>query len=729
MPALISYIDDEFRYRFANKYYESWFGYKPGEIVGKHVREFLGEQAFERIRPHGEAALRGIRQSFEEEVPFRHGGTRHVHSEFVPEVRPNGSVAGYYSLVIDITASKKAEEALRQSEEKYRTLFNSMDEGYCIIQLLYDDAGNATDFRYLQVNQAFGRNTDLYDVEGKTIRELAPDIEPKWIELYDQVSRTGNPIRVEEESVALHHIFSLYAFRIGDPAEHMVAVIFTDITERKKSQEALRQSEEQFRLFVTASSDIIYKMSADWSRMHKLTGKDFLPDTEEPTDSWTDVYIPAEDRMLVETTIQQAIQWKKIFELEHRVNKADGTVGWVSSRAIPVVDEQGNILEWFGTASDIILRKQAEQQLHDLNESLEQQVDERTHELNESKLFAEQITEATPDFIMIFNLITNKVEFVNQGPYAGNKDRFQETLHIDYAHLMRRAHPEDRQKLQAYLDSFRTASDQAAHTLEYRVVDQGKTIWYRSRGKLFKEDETGRPTHFISVVQDISDLKQLEQENLQMRLEQQKTNLLAILDAQEEERRRISEGLHNGVGQVLYTAKLHLSHYLSQQPRKASSEAPIRQVDQILDEAIRQTRGLSHQLAPALLEQFGLETAFKEIGDMLSSPSLQIQCLAINLPEHLEKHLQTVVYRVAQEMANNIIRHSNATEASLLLRAQRQKLVLIAEDNGNGFDLSMSSRKGIGLSSIKNRVELLNGTFSINTAPGQGTQVKITLPL
>ncbi|PKV75956.1 PAS domain-containing protein [Pontibacter ramchanderi] len=499
----------------------------------------------------------------------------------------------------------KAEEALARSEEKYRTLFNSIDEGYCIIQMIYDEAGKAVDFRYLQVNQAFERNNGLYDAQGRTIRELAPDIEPKWMEIYNQVAQTGVPLRFEESSQALHRIFSLYAFRIGDPAEHKVAVIFTDIT----------------------------------------------------------------------------------------------------------------------------LRKQAEQQLHHLNLTLEQQVAERTRELNESKLFAEQITEATPDFIMIFNLGTNKVDFVNQSPYSGNNDRYHQTLQIGYKQLMSRSHPEDRRKLQEYINKFRTASDQEAHTLEYRVTDQGKTIWYRSRGKVFSRDKSGKPTHFISVVQDINDLKELEQENLQMRLEQQRTNLLAILDAQEEERRRISEGLHNGVGQILYTAKLHLSHYLTQKPKKANSEAPIRQVDQILDEAIRQTRGLSHQLAPALLEQFGLETAFKEIGNMLSTPTLQIQCLVYNLPKKLDQHLQIVVYRVAQEMANNIIRHANATEASLLLRAQRQRLILIAEDNGRGFDSSVSHTKGIGLSSIKNRVELLNGTFSTSTAPEQGTQVKITLPL
>ena len=118
VPALIAYIDAGLQYRFVNQHYQDWFGRAPEAILGQHLRAFLGEAAFERLRPYAEAALAGRRQSFEAEVPFRQGGTRYVRSEFVPEVRPDGSVAGYYSLVIDITAHKRTEEALRASEAR-----------------------------------------------------------------------------------------------------------------------------------------------------------------------------------------------------------------------------------------------------------------------------------------------------------------------------------------------------------------------------------------------------------------------------------------------------------------------------------------------------------------------------------------------------------------------------------------------------------------------------------
>ncbi|MBC5772730.1 PAS domain-containing protein [Pontibacter sp. KCTC 32443] len=476
--------------------------------------------------------------------------------------------------------------------------------------------------------------------------------------------------------------------------------------------------------------------------------------------------------------------------------------------------------------------------------------------LRDSMLFIEQIMAATPDFIMLFNLLTNKLDFVNRRPYQENEERYQETLAISYDQILARAHPDDRNSLHCFIEKFRTAANDEIHTLDYRVVDKNKVIWYRTRGKVFNRDKNGKPTHYISIVQDITkyklaeqeltkqyhvlkqaeevacmgsweynvitrkltwsdgmyrmfnlpagspinlntylaftlpedlplvkkiirqilksqeplenvfrvtvkekvhtiriktlplrntfgetekvlgidlditEVKQLAQENLEIRLNQQKNLLLAIMDAQEEERRRISEALHNGVGQVLYAAKINLDRLRGQSISNAPDiAANFLQVDKILQTAISQTRSLSHELTPVVLEQFGLITAFHEIGVSLSSPFLHINCQVLSLPDKLEKYLQIVVYRIAQELANNIVKHSKATEAQLLLRKQADKLVLLAEDNGEGFNAEHVDSQGIGLSSIKNRVNLLNGSFKITASPGKGTLIEIRLPL
>lgn len=136
---------------------------------------------------------------------------------------------------------------LKESQEKYHALFNKMDQGYCIIQMLYDTNGEANDWRFVEVNPAFEKHNGLTDATGKTIRELSPDIETKWIKIYNLVAETGESIRFEEDSNALGRVFDLYAFPIGEKKDRKVAVLFTDITSRRKSESDLRQSEARTR--------------------------------------------------------------------------------------------------------------------------------------------------------------------------------------------------------------------------------------------------------------------------------------------------------------------------------------------------------------------------------------------------------------------------------------------------------------------------------------------------
>lgn len=130
---------------------------------------------------------------------------------------------------------------------------------------------------------------------------------------------------------------------------------------RAQATKALQASEERFRAFVTASSDSIYRMTPDWKQLHVLEGKDFIADTDSPSELWISKYISADDQPTVIAAIREAIEQKTVFDLEHRVIRIDGSLGWTHSRAIPIIDTDGEIVEWFGAARDVSERKQAEE--------------------------------------------------------------------------------------------------------------------------------------------------------------------------------------------------------------------------------------------------------------------------------------------------------------------------------------------------------------------------------
>ncbi len=131
----------------------------------------------------------------------------------------------------------RAEAALRESERKYRTLFDSIDEGFCVLELLFDAESHVTDFRYLEVNPAFQMQTGLREVEGRTARELIPGLEANWFNIYEEVARTGAPSRFIQCSGALGRWFDVYAFPLKSAGTPQIAVLFNDITASRMAQE------------------------------------------------------------------------------------------------------------------------------------------------------------------------------------------------------------------------------------------------------------------------------------------------------------------------------------------------------------------------------------------------------------------------------------------------------------------------------------------------------------
>lgn len=169
------------------------------------------------------------------------GGWRFLHVRGKVEYADDGTPLWLPGVALDITSLKATEEELHRREERYRALFNSIDEGFYIVELLYDKQGHPVDYRFLEANPAAGKHNGLRDVVGKTLREVVPSPRMDWIALYDTVVHSGNSVRFIDHSPSLDKWFDVSVARLGDASSRQVALLFSDITARKKSEEELRR--------------------------------------------------------------------------------------------------------------------------------------------------------------------------------------------------------------------------------------------------------------------------------------------------------------------------------------------------------------------------------------------------------------------------------------------------------------------------------------------------------
>ncbi|MBF9236520.1 PAS domain S-box protein [Hymenobacter sp. BT683] len=235
--------------------------------------------------------------------------------------------------------------------------------------------------------------------------------------------------------------------------------------------------------------------------------------------------------------------------------------------------------------------------------------------------------------------------------------------------------------------------------------------------------QEGEITGILIMFRDVTERDRLAEEATQLRLRQQQEVLSAILTTQETERKRIAEALHNGLGQLLYAAKLSLEG-------RAGTPSSPRASLKLLHEAIRTTRTISFELTPGILEDFGLRTALEELSKRITPTGLSVNLHLVNLEQRLRPPVEIAVYRIVQELLNNIMKHAKATEVEVHVAREKKRVEVSVEDNGCGFEpdaLTTLPLAGMGLSGVRNRVALLGGKLSINSRLGRGTIISFAL--
>lgn len=247
-PIGLNVLDTDLRFVRINQRLADMNGFSVEEHLGKTIRDLLPDLA-----DTAEALLRPILATGEPllnveirgETPAQPGVQRIWLESFLP-LKQDDRVIGISTVCEEITERKQAEGALRQSEERYRTLFETMEDGFCVIEILFDANQTPIDYRFLEINPAFEQQTGLHQAVGKTARQMIPNLEDFWFETYGRVALTGEPLRFENGSAVMNRWFEVYAFPLGQPEQHKVALLFKEISERKHL-EAERQQAEAHR--------------------------------------------------------------------------------------------------------------------------------------------------------------------------------------------------------------------------------------------------------------------------------------------------------------------------------------------------------------------------------------------------------------------------------------------------------------------------------------------------
>jgi PAS domain S-box-containing protein len=292
------------------------------------------------------------------------------------------------------------------------------------------------------------------------------------------------------------------------------------------------------------------------------------------------------------------------------------------------------------------------------------------------------------------------------------RKRFQSFIHSDSVDIF-------------HLFLNRVLETDQKQSVEIKIMDHEGRMFPVQLNAIGIIEEHGIDKRCRMTVVDISEKKKAE-DIIRASLEEAE-KMKIIFATQEEERRRISESLHNNIAQLLYGVQIKLEDLSKDQ---LADKEIVSSLKDLVEQSISQTRTISFELMPPILEDFGLIPTLRELCSKNSTKDLIIHCNIAGYSERMGNDIEIAIYRISQELINNIVKHASANKAELSLHVYKNSFNLKTEDNGKGFDVArvFNSAQSMGLKNIKSRVKLMHGNLSINSTPASGTKINIEIP-
>ena len=734
---LIQFYNDGYRQTMGPERHPAALG-QPGRVCWEEAWDLIGPD-IERVMAGGEPTWYEDRL-----VPLtRHGERQDVWWTYgYSPIEDESGIHGVLVICNDVTEDHLLRERLKQTNH---ALIETMDDGFCMIDIIRDAAGKAVDYRFVEANKAFAGQTGLVDSVGKTVRELVPGIEQRWIDIYDEIARTGVARRFVEESPVMGRWFNVYAGPIDHPGQRRVALLFTDITDRINAEHALQQSEMQARTAAALAEAERRRLDALLSsvpvgiayvdaqgglsavnRMNRLLwGEHPMSRSRHEYGEWRGWWADGSER---QGKPLGADDWASARALRGERVEADiveiepfgrpGERRILLIRAEPIRDQSGAIGGAISVSMDMTEQVGTQRALRDSEEKF------RT------------MTEAMPQ--MVWSSLPDAWNDYSNG-------RWREFTGLSSEELagmkwLKVIHPDDLSALQA---SWRRSAETATlFESEHRIRrHDGEYRWALNRG-LPMFDETGRIVRWMGTLTDVHDQK-LAAEELKA-ANARKDEFLAML----------AHELRNPLAPISTAAQILKLPGGDPKRSLQASEVIARQVkhmvelvDDLLDVS-RVTRGLVElERKPVDLASV-VQSAIEQARPLIERKG---HILATRLGD---AHVSVIGdrKRLVQVMANLLTNAAKYTpdggEIKVCADLAPGEIRLSVIDNGIGIDAALLPRVfdlftqakrtpdralgglGLGLALVRSMVGLHGGRVEAGSAgPGRGSRFDVVLPL
>jgi PAS domain S-box-containing protein len=614
----------------------------------------------------------------------------------------DGNTVAFQGVMRDITAQKQAERALRDSEEKYRQLF---DLSIAPISLI------APDGRMIQANDAwfhlFGYSRE--DMDSFRVWDIYPTRELRdqsVRRLVDSGTLLDDEARLKtKDGTSIDVLRSMVVRHNPDGSVLGYETVWRDITAQKMAEQALKDSEEKYRqlfdqsvapISLAAPDGHIIEANDAWLQLFGYSREDL---------SWLTTYALYDDPKDRDRTIQRAREAGQLIDDAAQHRKKDGSLIEVLRSVSILRDSEGEVIGYQSVYRDVTDLKRAEEALRKSEEKFralfEQSIapislisrDGRLLEANDAWFrllgYSREDT-ASFNAVDLFPSPDMREEFVQQLLRSGTLDNYESQV---------------RRKDGTLIDVVRSIS-----------------VRYNPDGSVLG---------FQTVLRDVTELKKAQDEVLKSR-GQLRQLALRIQEAREEERTTIAQDLHDHFGQELTALRLDLESLTSSRPPAGDEGlARIRGIIQLADRMSQEVRRVISEMRPGMLDDLGLCAAIDwQLNQFSQRTGVKCDVSLLRDDSTISPVQATALFRMLQELLSNVARHAHATKVSVSLECLDDGVVLTVSDNGRGIsDQQVSSAASLGLLGIHERVRALGGDFAVRRGRGEGTIARVTVPL